>query len=184
MNTVQGVLLLMVLAPLQCWAAETCESGKGVQTPAGRPVSTDCVDAGGYVSRQWIAVGTEKLLVDEMLVREDRSPSKTSWVYRGVPKAETGCSERLYLVDLSLKPVKVLAFGVKGACNEFHWASWGEKRSVIALKHNVRFAYENGRMTLPEKGEKLWHSIEPPHAGPGLSEEEAIPFVHEVPPPN
>jgi len=82
-----------------------------------------------------------------------------------------------------MKPIKVTAFGVKKACNEFHWASWGEKRSVVALKSNVRFAYENGKMTSPEGGEKLWKSIEPPHAGAGLSLEDAVPFVEDVPLP-
>jgi hypothetical protein len=75
----------------------------------------------------------------------------------------------------------VIAFGVKKACNEFQWASWGEKRSVVALKNNVKFVYENGTVKLPKAGETLWNAIEPPHAGPGLSEEEAIPFAEELP---
>jgi hypothetical protein len=49
--------------------------------------------------------------------------------------------------------------------------------------NNVKFTYENGKMTLPPGGEKLWHAIEPPHAGAGLSEEDAVPFAEDVPPP-
>ena len=69
------------------------------------------------------------------------------------------------------------------ACNEFHWASWGEKRSVIALKNNVSFVYENGKITPPASGQKLWKAIEPPHAGSGLAEEDAIGFAEDVPLP-
>lgn len=82
-----------------------------------------------------------------------------------------------------MKPVKVTAFGVKKACNEFHWASWNEKRSVLSLKNNVKFVYENGKMTLPASGEKLWKAIEPPHAGAGLDLQDAVAFSEDVPLP-
>jgi hypothetical protein len=83
---------------------------------------------------------------------------------------------------MTSRPVKVFAFGVKTACNEFHWASWGKNRSVIALKKNVEFVYENGKLIPPKAGEKLFNSIEPPHSsrGGGMNEESAIPFVEEV----
>ncbi len=43
-----------------------------------------------------------------------------------------------------------IQFGVKNACNEFDWTSWGEKNSVIALKTYVCFTYKDGRMILPK----------------------------------
>jgi hypothetical protein len=127
------------------------------------------------------------LLRDSLLSLSDfdigKNKSRPRWIYSGSPKWETGCNDRLYLVDLSIKPVKVIAFGVKKACNEFHWASWGEKRSVIALKNNVKFMYENGKMILPASGEKLWKAIEPPHAGTGLDLGDAVAFAEDMPSP-
>ena len=126
----------------------------------------------------------QKLLEDKFLSADLAiEKTRTYWVYSGKALAETGCPDRLYLIDLSMKPAKVIAFGVKKACNEFHWASWGDKRSVIALKNNVSFVYENGRITPPASGKKLWKAIEPPHAGSGLAEEDAIGFAEDVPLP-
>lgn len=86
----------------------------------------------------------------------------------------------LALLDLSHKPFKVFSFGVRKACNEFEWSSWGQKRSVIALKKNVAFVYESGKFSLPASGGKLWNSIEPPHAGSGMTIEDVVPFAEEL----
>lgn len=120
---------------------------------------------------------------DAFLAEAENNKSRSIWIYVPQSQLKTACPDHLYLIDLSQSPVNVIAFGVKKACNEFHWASWGEKRSVIALKRNVKFIYENGKMILPKPGEKLWSSIEPPHAGEGLALEDAIPFADDVPPP-
>ncbi len=162
---------------------DVCETTPPLKTPHGVVTKTDCGTAAkGY--KQTFSVDGTAVLTDTQLFKEARDDSRTKWVYSsGKTHPETGCPDRLYLIDLSVKPVKVIAFGVKKACNEFHWTSWGEKRSVIALKNNVKFTYENGKMTLPPVGEKLWHSIEPPHAGVGLAEEDAVPFAEDVPPP-
>lgn len=175
---------LLIWHGIICFADETCEKGRGVKTPYGRLTTTECADSNGITTRQWVSLDDQKLLEDKIL-SADLAIEKTRsyWVFTGKPKLESGCPDRIYLIDLSLKPVKVIAFGVKKACNVFHWASWGEKRSVIALKNNVKFIYENGKITLPPKGEKLYKSIEPPHAGAGLSLEDAIPFSEDVPPP-
>ena len=161
----------------------TCETTLPRVTPGGTITKTDCGTAKkGY--RHTINVDGATVLTDSQLFKETRDDSRTKWVFSsGKAHPETGCPDRLYLIDLSVRPVKVIAFGVKKACNELHWASWGEKRSVIALKNNVKFTYENGKMTLPPAGEKLWHAIEPPHAGAGLAEEDAVPFAEDVPPP-
>lgn len=175
---------LLALLTVSCGAEETCEKGRGVKTPYGRLIATECSDAKGYTTRQSISLDQQKLLEDKFLSGDLAiEHTRTYWVYSGKALAETGCPDRLYLIDLSMTPVKVMAFGVKKACNEFHWASWGEKRSVIALKHNVKFTYENGKITVPTAGEGLWKAIEPPHAGAGLAESDATAFAEDVPLP-
>jgi hypothetical protein len=124
------------------------------------------------------------LLRTDFLAEEANNKGRSIWVLSGKPSAETGCPDRLYLIDLAMKPEKVIAFGVKKACNQFHWASWGERRSVIALKNNVSFVYENGQIKPPASGERLWKAIEPPHAGVGLTQEDAVAFAEELQPPN
>lgn len=181
MNRFLYVSLVALLAT-SCRATETCESGRGIKTPYGRLVTTECSDANGYTTKKSIALDQQKLLEDRFLSGDLAiEKTRTFWIFSGKALAETGCPDRLYFIDLSGKPVKVFAFGIKKACNEFHWASWSGKRSVIALKNNVSFVYENGKLTPPASGEKLWKSIEPPHAGAGLSQEDAVGFVEEVP---
>lgn len=72
---------------------------------------------------------------------------------------------------------------MKNACNEFESALWGKTRSVIRLKKNVKFIYENGQIIPPASGAKLWHDIEAPHAGIGFKEVDAKGFAEEVPLP-
>jgi hypothetical protein len=164
-------------------AQETCKPGKPVKTPSGGLIITHCVDSNKYPIRKFVTIEGIKILEGSYLSEQDFDNNRSHWVFRGDSLQETGCSDRLYLIDLSMRPVKVIAFGVKKACNEFHWASWGEKRSVIALKNDVKFIYENGKMTVPAGGEKLWKAIEPPHAGAGLELEDAVAFAEDVPPP-
>lgn len=123
------------------------------------------------------------VLSDTHLYEDDSNKDRSIRIYTsGASNAETGCAPRLYLLDLSMQPTKAIAFGVKNACNEFQWASWGTKRSVIALKNNVKFTYQQGKITPPKSGSALFKSIEPPHSsvGGGLTEENAIPFVQDV----
>lgn len=159
-----------------------CETTKPRVTSFGSISRTECGTArSGY--RYSVNVDGLPVLSDTYLSRQDFDEKLGIWIYRGDSLQETGCPDRLYLIDLSKKPVTVIAFGVKKACNEFHWASWGKTRSVIALKNNVKFTYENGKMILPATGETLWKAIEPPHAGTGLGLEDAIPFAEDVPLP-
>lgn len=159
---------------------EVCKTQVKVTPPIS---STNPANNIGFDYTYSLRIDGKPLLREAYLSRVDRDKTRSFWIFRGDSLQETGCPDRHYLIDLSMQPVKVIAFGVKKACNEFHWASWGEKRSVIALKNNVKFSYENGKMTLPASGEKLWKAIEPPHAGAGLAEEDAIPFAEEVPLP-
>jgi len=179
------IVLPFVLAfPSISFASEACENSLGIPTSTGRLISKTCRNSEGHTIRKSIFLDEQKLLEDQSLYG-DRAADKTRmhWIYESEPQMKTGCSERLYLIDLAYKPPKVFAFGVKSACNEFHWASWGAKRSVIALKHNVKFIYENGKLIPPVPGEKLWKSIEPPHGPVGMSENSAIPFAEDIPLP-
>lgn len=160
-----------------------CETTPARNTKFGSISKTECgTSETGY--RYSINVNDQPVLSANYLSRQDFDERTGVWIFRGDSLWKTGCPDRLYLIDLAQKPVKVIAFGVRKACNEFHWASWGEKRSVIALKHNVKFTYENGKIILPKAGKKLWMAIEPPHAGEGLSEGDAIPFAEDVPLPD
>lgn len=164
-------------------ASEQCRSGFGIQTPQGKLVSTRCT-VDGVDRTHSLSLDGIKVLEDARLFSEETNKLRTLHVYKsGTYSAVTACAEKLYLLDTSRRPPLTIAFGVKNACNEFHWASWGDKRSVIALKKNVKFVYEDGKLLPPAKGEALWNAIEPPHSGPGLSIEDAIPFVEIVLPP-
>lgn len=173
------MLSLLLVLP-ESRAQEICKADRPIQTTWGMMATTACKDSQRHLLRKFISINGNKLLEDQNLFEEESSKSLAIWVFTGKALTETGCPDRLYLIDISMTPAKVFAFGVKRACNEFHWASWGDKRSVIALKHNVKFVYENGKLTPPVSGEGLWKAIEPPHAGTGLAKEDAVAFVEEV----
>lgn len=175
------IALMFMISSSIAIAQQKCRT-ESVNTPHGRLEHVICRDAEKrYVHT--IQIEGQPLLQEPFLAEELNNKKRSLWILSGKPVSATGCAPSIYLIDLSMQPVKVIAFGVKKACNEFHWASWGERRSVIALKNNVKFTYENGKMTLPASGEKLWKAIEPPHAGAGLAEEDAIAFAEEVPLP-
>ncbi len=154
----------------------SCNTSKPKKYAFGEVSRTECTYKNG-ATEDFINFQGESVLKDVRLFPDDSSPDKSIRIYTSGAATSTACAGRLYLVDFNLKPPKVLAFGVKNACNEFHWASWGRKRSVIAIKNNVRFVYENGKLIPPPPGEKLWRSVEPPHAGTGLAAEDAMGFV-------
>ena len=188
---IKKFLILMFVFSLPCFslpcahAASTmvCQTSKPKSKPYGVVSRTECHAEDGS-ARDTINLNGKAVLSDVRLFPEDSNKDGSIRVYAsGTASPITGCAPKLYLLDMSNASAKVLAFGVKGACNEFHWASWGYKRSVIALKRNVSFIYENGKLTPPAAGEELFNSIEPPHAGPGLTEELARGFVENVPLP-
>jgi hypothetical protein len=161
---------------------QACTSSKPKTLPFGVVKRVHC-DWSANGHSEALVLNEKTIIKDQQLFDNESNKDRSIRIYTsGDFDIGTGCSRRIYLVDLSLQPVKVIAFGVKNACNEFHWASWGDKRSVIALKSNVKFTYENGKLTPPAAGEKLFKAIEPPHSsrGAGLTEESAIPFVNEV----
>jgi hypothetical protein len=177
------VVFFVLLFSSGCYSQEFCKSAQPVKTPSGDLVLSRCNGLNRAPTRKYVSVGGVKVLESSYLSEVDFDKNRTHWIFRGDALPATGCPDRLYLVDLTVNPVKVVAFGIKKACNEFHWASWGDKRSVIALKNNVKFSYESGKMTLPANGEQLWKAIEPPHAGAGLNLEDARAFSEDVPLP-
>ena len=177
------LFLCLTFSLSACQAQESCDQRRPVKTPVGDLIETQCTDSKGVTTRSFVTVGGTKVLEDKALFEADQNKSRSIWVYTGKAEWTTGCPSQLFLIDLQQQPFKTIAFGVKKACNQFQSASWGEKRSVLSLKNNVKFIYENGKMTLPASGEKLWKTIEPPHAGAGLDLQDAVAFFENVPLP-
>jgi hypothetical protein len=175
-----------LLTACPVWASvpqALCETSKPKARPYGDVSKTTCV-TNNVAVRETINLNGRAILSDKQLIQDDINQGGSIRIYSsGGFDPVTGCAPRLYLLDMREGKSRAMAFGIKGACNEFAWASWGDKRSVIALKKNVSFIYENGKLTPPKAGEQLWKSIEPPHAGPGLKMEDALPFVEELPLP-
>lgn len=161
-------------------AEPVCEVSKARKRPYGLISKTVCV-LNNVAVREAINLNGKAVLSDKQLIQEEIGQAGALRIYSsGESDPTTGCAPRLYLLDMRGGKVRAMAFGVKNACNEFSWASWGDKRSVIALKKNVSFVYENGKLIPPKAGGQLWKAIEPPHAGSGLKEEDAVPFVREL----
>lgn len=171
--------IFILLSGTACAQVDAKCRTESVKTDQGSIDHIICRDAKKHYTHA-IKHGEQLLLQSEFLAEEERNKGRSIWIYSGKALPETGCPDRLYLIDIGKKPEKVISFGIKKACNLFHWASWGDKRSVIALKKNVSFVYENGKITPPPSGEKLWNAIEAPHAGSGLTQEDAVGFVEEL----
>ena len=156
-NSMIGLALFCCV--FSAFADEKCRDTFDTATPAGRWVMTACTKD-GVRSRNWLALDGVTVLEDSALSVERWSKDDTLWIYRGPSSWEIGCPESHYLIDLNYKPVKVIQFGVKNACNECDWVSWGQKNSVIALKKNVRFIYKDGKVTPPKNDGELWSTID------------------------
>jgi hypothetical protein len=177
------VAVFALTSTAACSGEPVCETSKPKARPYGDVSKTTCV-TNNVAVRETINLNGRAILSDKQLIQDDINQGGSIRIYSsGGFDPVTGCAPRLYLLDMREGKSRAMAFGIKGACNEFAWASWGDKRSVIALKKNVAFIYENGKLTPPKAGEQLWKSIEPPHAGSGLKMEDAVPFVEELPLP-
>lgn len=144
-----------------CLAADTdCVMQDSAIVGAGRLVAHECLAGGSSVS-VWSLGGKEIIRGPYPIILKSRNPQANTVVFQGARMKETGCSAEAYLVDLSEADPKIFRFGVLAACNEFDWASWGAKSSVIALKKNVRFVYKAGRLMPPRKDNALFSSIKP-----------------------
>ncbi|MFY9459352.1 MAG: hypothetical protein WAP57_06290 [Aquabacterium commune] len=159
----------------------TCNTSKPQNQRYGTVSRAECKHSNGTIFDA-IKFQEKTILKDTRLFPDDANNDKSMRIYTSGSPSPSGCPEKLYLIDFNFKNPTVIAFGVKNACNEFHWASWGAKRSVIALKNNVQFKYENGKLTPPKQGLQLFNSIEPPHssAAGGMTQDNAIPFAEDV----
>lgn len=176
-----AILLFVWTVVAQAAPTPTCKaSGVGFEVFNGKLRKEQC-DAQGkldgahtrwYYNNTLVIDGAHPVIfqssnkADSILVLEDGNDSNL------------GCTGRLFLLDLTGAKPRVFAFGVRNACNEFHWASWGKKRSVIAIKRNVKFIYENGKMTLPKKDNDLFSDIQPTKELTAV--EKLEPFVEEL----
>lgn len=121
---------------------------------------------------------------ESLLSRKDRDEDRSRYIYKGGSWASRDDDipwSPVYLVDLRSDPPKAFVFGVRAAQNEFHWASWGKKRSVVALQYNVKFTYDGSRLIPPSADNELWSGIRPTMFDTPV--EKLIPFARELPPP-
>lgn len=81
---------------------------------------TECGTAStGY--RDSIIVNGVPVLSDTRLFSEGSSKDRLISIYTsGASNVATGCASRLYIIDYAAQPIKVIAFGVKNASNEFY----------------------------------------------------------------
>jgi hypothetical protein len=182
MKTILLAIAGLAIANHAC-QARTCDAdSRPTRTPFGLLEKFYCKASTHEPTTYYISLDGVKILQDDFLRDVTSDKSWAYWIYEGGGSQDTGCTARHYLVDISVKPARVITFGVKSACNEFHWARWGKKRSVIAIKDNVKFTYENGKLIPPMPGPELYEYIKP-NSMRMTPVEQFIPFVEDVPPP-
>ena len=174
-------LVIYALSAGFTFAQEICDAGGKTATPLGNLEKFICRDKGKSVSTYSVfkLANTAILRSPYPTTFQAENKPKTLFVLQAASDAALACPARMYLVDLTGNKPRVFAFGVKNACAEYHWASWGKKRSVIAIKENIRFTYNNGKLTPP-----------PPDFGDGIplvrrypEDQRNWPFVEELPIP-
>ena len=146
MNKFNSILAAIIfsIAAVGAIAQDNCKAERPVDTPSGSLVMLRCMDASGQPTKRILTVAGRKILENSFMTEEDSNSSRTEWVFSGDSSQATGCTENMFFLDLSDKLIRIFKFGVRNACNEFHWASWGKSAAVIALKTNVKFSYKNG----------------------------------------
>lgn len=177
------VLLLAALAahdPAQ--AAPVCRQDDALPTANGVLRRLRCTDTEFPTIDRWELDGQLLLQGPYPIGRETRDDSKRLYVLSSASSPRTHCTENLFLLDLSTTQPRVFRFGVRHACNDYHWASWGKQRSVIAIKNNVRFVYANGRLTPPRHDVALMEKLQFSAYGGSNVFEEIVPFAEEITP--
>lgn len=158
-----------------------CETSASRKTTHGIIALVECGNA--TVGRQaTLLFDNVPVLTSAQLSKEDGDDERGLFIFSREANALTACPDRLFLVDASQRPVRVVGFGVRGACNLFDSAKWSRDRAIITLKKGVDFIYAHGTLIPPKASTKLWNAIEPPHTGEGLAQADAIPFVEAVAP--
>ena len=178
-----SILLYLQLVGV-VFGQSVCESYGSVKTPKGileRQVCKTLGQPGSSVSMFFLD-GKTLLKGANPITFEAENKNATLFALQDSYDPNLACPARMFLIDLTNNKPRVFAFGVKNACAEYHWASWGKKRSVIAIKENIRFTYSNGKLTPP-----------PPDFGDGIplvrrypedaASQRNWPFVEELPIP-
>lgn len=163
-------------------SVENCRGTWNIGTPLGSLRSAVCEaprNTREAFFTTWRLNGKELLRGSGTLSFESRD-EKGRWVLvEDSNDPQLFCPARMFLIDLTGKAPRVFAFGIKNACAEYHWASWGKKRSVIAVKYNIRFTYHNGKLLPPPNdfgdGEPLSRRF------PEDGNKPLTPFVEEIP---
>lgn len=150
LKMVSAILLFSLLVG-HALGQPICKEYGSIKTPKGVIQDQVCEvpnEPGSSISR--ILLNNLVLLQGKYPITfEDRNKEKTLLVLQGASIPDLACSPRTFLIDLTGDKPRVFAFGVKNACAEYHWASWGKKRSVIAIKDNIRFTYSNSKLSPP-----------------------------------
>lgn len=155
----------------------------------GRITEFHCVSEKDYLTRYVLNDGQELLRSKHSVSFTSDNSSKlagykdgTLFIFQDSSDIDLACPARMFLLDLTGTKPHVYAFGVKNACAEYHWSSWGKKRSVIAIKDNIRFTYSKGKLTPPpdDFGDGSPFSRRFPEDGKPLR---MWPFVEELPIP-
>ena len=182
MRLAVSATLILLASSSHATPTGACETTSPRKTPHGAVSLTECgnVIAGGR--RATINIDGIPVLTSQYLAKEDSDDQLGLFIFSRESDPHTACPDRLFLLDASTRPVKIIAFGVRGACNLFESVKWGRDRTTIYLQKGVRFTYSHSTLTPPKPGAALWKSIEPPHTGPGLAQDEAIPFAEVVAP--
>jgi hypothetical protein len=151
------IVFLVALIFHSAQATEKCESERPVDTPNGLlvqevcsttievPVPTGNINPNNRIGHRYtytLKLGNAPLIRDSYLSLQDLDRKKGLRIYSNGGTA-------LYLVDLNQNPPLIFKFGVRMSTNEFEYASWGKKNSVIAIKDNTKFIYQDGRLIPP-----------------------------------
>lgn len=130
-----------------------CETTTPRVTPHGAVNRSECGNVASGGRRATINIDGTPVVTSQYLAQEDSDDQLGFFIYSREADPRAGCPDRLFLVDASIRPVKVIAFGVRGACNLFESVKWGrDRRTVISLKKGVRFTYEHGTLVPPKAG--------------------------------
>jgi hypothetical protein len=182
MRRIVNKFLLFCLFPGAAFGQFVCVSYGDVKTHQGILERQECKEPNrpGPTISKYVLDGKVLISGPSPITFENENKGKNLFALQGSYDPSLYCPNRMFLIDLTGEKPRVFAFGVKNACAEYHWASWGKKRSVIAIKENIRFTYSNGKLSPPpdDFGDGTPLSRRYPEDGkpPRVS-----PFVEELP---
>jgi hypothetical protein len=142
-----------VAAPI-IYAGEVCTDRLPITTPYGDLVRRTCHEGEKNLTSEILLSG-KAVIKAKSLLDEGRNNKKSVWIYSG----EWNGRNAIFLLDISQNPIKAFAFGITMATNEIDYVSWGKKNDVIAIKNNVKFLYQGGRLIPPDADYAASHSI-------------------------